>query len=175
MKLRERIDKILEKLLIFLMSILVIDVIWQVASRYIFTSPSSFTDELAGFLLIWVSLFGAAYVTGKKEHLAIDLLLQKSSKHNKVKLEIFIHIMVFLFAFFVMVIGGVWLVYTRFILSVKSAALQLPLGYVYIVLPISGLIILFYTMEDSYRLLTSKDKNTDSLSASPVDSPLTKA
>jgi TRAP-type C4-dicarboxylate transport system permease small subunit len=43
-----------------------------------------------------------------------------------------------------MVAGGVVLMYTRFVLQVKSAALQLPLGYVYSVLPISGLIIMYY-------------------------------
>ncbi len=155
MKLRVYVDKMLEKLLILLMSILVIDVLWQVTSRYILSSPSSFTDELAGFLLIWVSLFGAAYVTGRKEHLAIDLLLQKSSPKNKIRLELFIHIVIFLFSFFVLVVGGIWLVYSRFILSVKSAALQLPLGYVYIVLPVSGLIILFYSIDNSMKLLKS--------------------
>jgi len=158
MKLRVYVDKMLEKLLILLMSILVIDVLWQVTSRYILSSPSSFTDELAGFLLIWVSLFGAAYVTGRKEHLAIDLLLQKSSPENKIRLELFIHIVIFLFSFFVLVIGGIWLVYSRFILSVKSAALQLPLGYVYIVLPVSGLIILFYSIDNSMKLLKSNSK-----------------
>ena len=158
MKLRVYVDKMLEKLLILLMSILVIDVLWQVTSRYILSSPSSFTDELAGFLLIWVSLFGAAYVTGRKEHLAIDLLLQKSSPKNKIRLELFIHIVIFLFSFFVLVVGGIWLVYSRFILSVKSAALQLPLGYVYIVLPVSGLIILFYSIDNSMKLLKSNSK-----------------
>jgi len=158
MKLRAYVDKILEKLLIILMSLLVIDVLWQVTSRYILSSPSSFTDELAGFLLIWVSLFGAAYVTGRKEHLAIDLLLQKSNHKNKLRLELFIHFVVFTFSFFVLVIGGIWLVYTRFILSVKSAALQLPLGYVYIVLPVSGLIILIYSIDNSLKLLKSNSK-----------------
>jgi TRAP-type C4-dicarboxylate transport system permease small subunit len=158
MKLRGYVDKILGKLLIILMSFLVIDVLWQVTSRYILSSPSSFTDELAGFLLIWVSLFGAAYVTGRKEHLAIDLLLQKSNLKNKIRLELFIHFVVFTFSFFVLVIGGIWLVYTRFILSVKSAALQLPLGYVYIVLPVSGLIILFYSIDNSLKLLKSNSK-----------------
>jgi TRAP-type C4-dicarboxylate transport system permease small subunit len=158
MKIRPYVDKILEGFLILIMSILVLDVLWQVISRYILSSPSSFTDELAGFLLIWVSLFGAAYVTGTKEHLAIDLLLQKSSPAKKIKLELFINLTVLLFALFVLVIGGIWLVYTRFILSVKSAALQLPLGYVYIVLPLSGFIILFYTIDNSLRLLNSKNK-----------------
>ncbi len=158
MKLRRYIDSILEKLLILLMSILVIDVLWQVTSRDILSSPSSFNDELAGFLLIWVSLFGAAYVTGRKEHLAIDLLLQKSNTKNKTRLGLFIHFVVFMFSFFVLVIGGIWLVYTRFMLEVKSAALQLPLGYVYIVLPVSGLIILFYSIDNSLNLLRSGNK-----------------
>ena len=83
MKVREVIEKALEWLLVFLMSVLVLDVLWQVFSRYILSSPSSYTDELAGFLLIWVGLFGAAYVAGKREHLAIDLLLIITAKRSK--------------------------------------------------------------------------------------------
>ncbi|MFC2125910.1 TRAP transporter small permease [Bacteroidota bacterium] len=152
MTIRENVDKILEGFLVLIMSILVIDVLWQVTSRYVLSSPSSFTDELAGFLLIWVSLFGAAYVTGKKEHLAIDLMLQKASPKRKKMLVTIINLCILLFAFLVMVVGGIWLVYTRFTLEVKSAALQLPLGYVYIVLPISGLLIVFYSIDNLYRL-----------------------
>lgn len=55
-----------------------------------------------------------------------------------------------------MVVGGVILMYPRFVLQVKSAALQLPLGYVYIILPISGLIIMFY--EALYILELNKSK-----------------
>ena len=138
------LNKVLEVTMVILMSVLVINVLWQVFSRYLLSSPSSFTDELAGFLLIWVGVLGAAYVAGKKEHLAIDILLQRSPPARQKRLQYLIHTLVFLFALFVMVIGGVILMYTRFVLQVKSAALQLPLGYVYIILPISGLIIMFY-------------------------------
>ena len=158
MTLRKKVDKILEIFLILIISVLVIDVLWQVTSRYVLNSPSSFTDELAGFLLIWVSLFGAAYVTGKKEHLAIDLMLQNASPKRQKILETIINVCIVLFALFVLVIGGIWLVYTRFALEVKSAALQLPLGYVYIVLPISGLLILFYSVDNLYRLNSAETK-----------------
>ena len=47
---------------------------WQVLTRFVLGNPSSFTDELARYLLIWVGLFGAAYAIGKRTHLAIDLL-----------------------------------------------------------------------------------------------------
>jgi TRAP-type C4-dicarboxylate transport system permease small subunit len=144
--MKKKVDKILERVLIFLMSILVIDVLWQVLSRYVLASPSSFTDELAGFLLIWVGVLGAAYVTGKKEHLAIDLLIQKSNPKRKVRLIFMVNLFITLFAFFVMIVGGSWLVLTRFQFNVNSAALHLPLGYVYSVLPLSGLLMLYYSL-----------------------------
>ncbi len=147
MKIRERIDKVLEYALIIILSVLVIDVLWQVISRYLLSSPSSFTDELAGFLLIWVGVLGAAYVHGKQEHLAIDLLLQRSKPERQRKLIIIINVLILLFALSVMVLGGTWLAITRFQFNVVSSALRLPLGYVYLVLPISGLLMAYYSNE----------------------------
>ena len=148
MKLRAIVDRFLEILLQVLMAVLVLDVLWQVISRYLMNSPSSFTDELAGYLLVWVGLFGAAYVSGKDEHLAIDLLLQRSPPGRRKRIRMIIQVCVFAFAASVMVVGGTWLVYTRFMLSVKSAALQLSLGYVYLVLPLSGLLICYYAADN---------------------------
>lgn len=153
---QKRLNKVLEVFLVFLMSVLVLDVLWQVFSRYLLSSPSSFTDELAGFLLIWVGMLGAAYVAGRKEHLAIDILIQKSPPARQRLLLYIIRSLVFLFALSVMVTGGAILMYTRFVLQVKSAALQLPLGYVYSVLPISGLIIMFYEVLHIIEIRKSK-------------------
>ena len=159
MNIRQTIDKILEWMLIALMSILVIDVLWQVMSRYVMNSPSSFTDELAGFLLIWVGLLGAAYVAGKREHLAIDLLIQKSSPERKYKLELIISAIIVLFAIGVLLVGGSWLVYTRFYLSVKSAALGMPVGIVYLVLPISGILIAYFDIDNIIKMVKDNRKN----------------
>ncbi len=152
MKFQKNLNKVLEIFLIILMSVLVVDVLWQVISRYLLSSPSSFTDELAGFLLIWVGVLGAAYVAGRKEHLAIDILVQRSPPARQRLLLYLIHSLILLFALSVMVTGGAVLVYTRFVLQVKSAALQLPLGYVYIVLPLSGLIIIYYEVLHMLKL-----------------------
>ena len=157
MSIREKTDNILEKFLVMIMAILVVDVLWQVISRYVLSSPSSFTDELAGFLLIWVGLFGAAYVAGKNEHLAIDLLIQKSSPARQRRLMLIINSLILLFGVLVMVTGGIWLVYTRFVMEVKSAALQIPLGYVYLVLPISGILIVYFTIDNTVNLLKKQE------------------
>lgn len=159
MTFRNRVDKGLEGLLVIILSVLVLDVLWQVASRYIMNSPSSFTDELAGFLLIWTGLLGAAYVAGKREHLAIDILLQRSSPERRYKLELIISVLIILFAVLVMIVGGSWLVYTRFYLGVTSAALGLPLGVVYLVLPISGILITYFDIDNMVRMVKQNRKN----------------
>ena len=150
---RKLIDKILEIFLISILSILVLDVLWQVASRYLLADPSKFTDEIAGFLLIWVSLFGAAYVSGKNQHLAINILANKLHGQKRKILQVAIHTIIVLFAVFVFLIGGTWLVYTRFHLGQISPALELPLGYVYLVLPLSGLFILYYSVDNTIKEL----------------------
>ena len=91
--MRKIIDQMLAWILIGLMAVLVIDVLWQVASRYVWSVPSSFTDEVAGFLLVWVGLLGAAYVAGSNGHLAIDLLLQRTSNESKRRqIQLFIQV-----------------------------------------------------------------------------------
>ena len=146
--IRKAIDVILSRFVILIMAILVLDVIWQVISRYIMKEPSSWTDELAGFLLIWVGLFGAAYATGQQDHLAIDLLPRKLDLRRRKFLYVVINGLIGAFALIVLVIGGIRLVYITFKLNQISSALEIPVGYVYLVLPASGLFILFYALHD---------------------------
>jgi len=151
MKVRKTIDRILEVLVVVVMAVLVLDVVWNVASRYLLNAPSSFSVELARYLLIWVGLLGGAYASGKKEHIAINLLPQKIQKRNPAKrrrLDIFINILIILFALFVFVIGGSRLMYIAFKMTQVSATMQIPMGIVYLALPLSGLLIIFYSVHE---------------------------
>lgn len=150
MTIRKYLDKLLAGFVTVLMGVLVLNVLWQVVSRYLVGNPSPFTDELAGFLLIWVGLLGATYITGNKEHLAIDLLHHKLSPKGKLKVNLVINILIALFALVVLVLGGTNLVYITLRLSQLSSALQLPIGYVYIVLPLSGIFIMYYAIYDIF-------------------------
>ena len=146
MTLKLKIDKVLKWVLVIIMAAMTINVLWQVFTRFILQDPSSFTEELARYMLIWIGILGASYVAGQKMHLAIDLLSTKLTSVKKSYLEIFIQSMIFLFAFFVMVIGGIRLVNITLTLNQISAALQIPLGYVYSVVPLSGALMMFYSL-----------------------------
>ncbi|MBL6449272.1 TRAP transporter small permease [Fulvivirga sp. 29W222] len=148
MELRAKIDKILANTLILIMALMVINVLWQVFSRYLMDSPSSFTDELARYLMIWVGILGAAYVSGKQGHVAIDVLLRKLNAAQQKRLRIFIDLLVSLFSLCALVIGGGRLVYITYVLEQYSPAMQLPLAAVYAVIPISGILIIYYKLYD---------------------------
>jgi len=148
MNFRKKVDFILGWSVTVFMAVLVLNVLWQVTSRFVIGNPSSFTDELAGFLLIWVGLLGAAYATGQKQHLAIDLISQKMSLPRKRILDTVINSLIILFALVVLIIGGTNLSYLTFQLNQISSALQLPIGYVYLVLPLSGIFIIYYAATD---------------------------
>ncbi len=145
--MRSFIDKILERALIAIISIMLLAVIWQVISRYILGSPSTLTDEIASFSLIWLGLFGAAYATGKQLHLAIDLIPSKIINNSPIFYQSIIAVSVIIFSLFVMVVGGTRLCWLTYILDQKSAALEIPLAFIYVAVPISGSLIIFYSID----------------------------
>ena len=93
-KITKLLDVVLKNTLIVLMAGLVFAVSWQVVSRYIFTSPSSWTEEVARFLLIWVGVLGAAYAFRTGVHLGLDVLPKKLSGVSAQILKLFILLMV---------------------------------------------------------------------------------
>ncbi|TVQ00414.1 MAG: TRAP transporter small permease [Balneolaceae bacterium] len=152
--MRKIVDKATRGTLIFLMAFLVINVVWQVFSRYILNAPSTFTDELARFLLIWVSLLGVAYLSGQNAHISIDLLQNKLNPAGKMRLQILINSLIIAFAFFVLVVGGGHLVYLTFVFTQLTPTLQIPMAYIYLIGPICGLLVIYYKLSDIRRLLS---------------------
>jgi len=144
--MRKWIDFLTSRLLMGLVALMVVNVLWQIGSRYLTKSPSGFTDELAGFLLIWVGMLGAAYATGQRLHLAIDLLPRKVGESQQRVFNVVVNLLVLIFALAVMVIGGIRLVYITLSLNQLSSALQVSLGYVYAIIPVSGLLIIYYSI-----------------------------
>jgi TRAP-type C4-dicarboxylate transport system permease small subunit len=145
-----RFSRLLERTLawalILLMGFSVVNVLWQVFTRFVLDNPSSYTEELARYLLIWVGVLAAAYGVATKGHLAIDLLPLKLHGRKRQWLEVFIQLSVAGFAAAVMIVGGIRLVGITLYLQQTSAALGVKLGYVYTILPVSGFVMLYFSI-----------------------------
>ncbi|PTB97037.1 TRAP transporter small permease [Marivirga lumbricoides] len=154
--MRQKVDKIVEVMLISILGIMLMNVVWQVVSRYVIGVPSTATDELSRYGLIWLGIMGGAYATGKGLHLAIDIV--PNSLHGKKKelLDGFINTMIFLFSAIVMIVGGVKLTYVTYSLGQVSSSLGVQLGIIYAIVPISGLLICYYSMHNIYLIFSKK-------------------
>ena len=154
-----KVNRLLEHVLVVIFGLLVLDVLFQVFSRYILGTSFTWTEEFARFSLIWMTILGAAYLNAKKEHLSMDFLYQKFSDSKKRKASILIEVLIFLFALVVMVIGGFNLVYTTLHLEQLSGTLRIPLGYVYAILPFSGLLIMCFSIYHISNIYSRKINN----------------
>ncbi|TCN21491.1 TRAP transporter small permease [Mesobacillus foraminis] len=154
-------DKLIEFITCTLFLLMVAVACWQVLSRYILQSPSAVTEEFLRFSLIWLSMLGAAYVVGKNAHLAITFMRDRLPEDSRIKLDIVIQSIFLLFAAVIMVFGGGKAV--SLTMSQVSPSLQIPMGYIYLSLPVSGLFILFYSSVNIKQLLDAKKRTSGDL------------
>ena len=138
--MKDKVDSILGAILVIMLAVMTLDVLWGVFTRYVMSNQASWSEELARFLLIWIGVLGAAYASGQRMHLSIDLLPNKPVR--------LIAVLIILFALGVMVIGGARLVFITAELGQTSPALGLPMSLIYTVVPISGLLIIYYRLYD---------------------------
>ena len=96
-KFKQPIDRLLAGFTVAVMAMLVVCVVWQVFSRYVLAQPSTMTDEIARFSMIWVGLLGAAYATGKRRHLSIDLFVSDLTGGRRLANQLFLDISPLLF------------------------------------------------------------------------------
>ena len=119
--IRKVINTVIKIACILLFGFMVIIGTYQILVRYIFNNP---------------------YVFGKREHMRMGFLADKLSSKKLTILNVIIEIITIAFALIVMVYGGVSI--TSLSMTQKTASLGIPMGYIYIVLPITGIIITLY-------------------------------
>lgn len=144
--IKKILDRSLEVLIMVVVAILVLDVSWQVFTRFILKNPSTWTEELAIFLLVWVALLGSAVALNRGSHLGIDFLVNKLSLKKKLCTEVFVFLCIALFSLCVMVLGGMDLVISTLNLGQISPSLGVKIGYVYLAIPITGLFMMLYSI-----------------------------
>jgi len=144
--LKKVLDRLLEGLVMVVMAVLVLDVLWQVFTRLVLKDPSTWTEELAIFMLVWVSLLGAAVALGRGAHLGIDYFVGKLPARAKLATEVLVFLSIAAFSLLVMIVGGVDLVASNLDLGQESPALRVKMGYVYLAVPISGFFLTLYAV-----------------------------
>ena len=153
-QLRKLLDKVLNVLAGVSFIAMVLLTCWQVFTRYVLSNPSSWSEELVGYLFAWMSLFGAALVTGERGHMNIPILVEKSKPAVQKALGIFAEIIACIFAIVILVYGGVQI--TSLAMGQMTSSLGVPIGVFYVVMPVCGVLIALYTIINIVEIATGK-------------------
>lgn len=175
---RQRLIRLLEWAVILLFALLVLDVLWGVLSRasggfvawmlergrqpwaLLPSGQTRWTEEVAIYLMMWISLLGAAVAYGLKAHLGVDYFVGKLDPGAQRIAEGVAHGMAAFFALTVLIGGGYVLVGETLAAGQRTPALQMKVGYLYMAVPISGLFILMFAIEYLVELFTGKSSAT---------------
>lgn len=117
---------------------------WQVFTRYILQNPSSWSEEMVSYLFAWMSLLGASLVVGERGHMNIPILVERMGQKGRKFFAILAEVIACVFAAVILVYGGVQI--TSLAMGQMTSALGVPVGVFYVVLPISGVLNIAYTV-----------------------------
>lgn len=152
---KDIITKILEIICIALFVFITVIGTYQIVTRYVFNSPSTVSEELLTYSFTWLALLSAALVFGKREHMRMGYFAGKLNKTTQKYLEILGEILVFLFASVVLVYGGISI--TKLTSTQITASLGVPMSYIYIILPISGVITIIFSIINIFESIKDQE------------------
>jgi len=151
----DRLNKILQKTLsiVSVITFVLITVIgvWQVASRFIFNNPAAWTEEVLTYGFTWLALLAAALVASKREHMRLTFIIDKFNPNMKKLIEVVNELVMMAFASLAFIYGGISIM--KLTMIQVTPALQVPVGVFYGVLPVAGILIVFFCITNIINIL----------------------
>ena len=155
-KFKKVLDKITITFCIVIFIAMVLLTTYQVAMRYLFKSPSSISETLTRYLFVWLVILSATYVFGQRDHICISFLKDKLSPPVRRVVEIINHCVIIVFSILVMLYGGQ--VIARMNMVQYDSILKIPTGIIYSIIPICGVIIIFFSILNILKEIKGEEK-----------------
>jgi TRAP-type C4-dicarboxylate transport system permease small subunit len=140
------------------LALLILVVLWGVASRYLLGDQARWSEESARMLLVWISVMGAAQAFGNASHLGMDILVSKFDPRIAAHVAKFNLGLAIVFGLGLLVYGGGRFCLSTFQLGQHLVTLPLAKGWVYLCLPLAGLFITAFSIEE---LLAPRTQQTE--------------
>ena len=150
-KVKAGIMQVLGFVIIALFAFMTLIGTYQIVTRYFFNRPSTVSEELLTYAFTWMALLASAYVFGKRDHMRMGFLADKLIGAPRKYLEITIDLLTFLLAAVVMVYGGISI--TKLTMIQTTASLRVPMGYIYVIVPVTGIIIMMFSLMNAADML----------------------
>lgn len=142
--LRNILNKALNILAGGSLAVMVILTTYQVITRYVFNAPSTWSEELVGYMFAWSTMFGAAIISGERGHMNIPIVVDRFGPTMRKAFHIFAEIIAFLFSATILVFGGVQV--SSLAMGQQTSSLGVAVGVFYWVMPVCGVVMALYAV-----------------------------
>ncbi|RDB42988.1 TRAP transporter small permease [Halomonas sp. DQ26W] len=139
----------------------------QVVSR-VFFSAVGWTEEVARFLLIWITFLGATLAFQRGRHIAVTFVVEALPGRLQQLLRVAAVLVVLGFMVALIIIGHRYMQVQSF---QKSASLRLSMTYVYAVIPISAAIMAWYALVDLVELIVKGPDTSSGIGSGTSEEP----
>ncbi len=155
-KTNDFIIKFTKYITIVAFSLMVVASTAQILFRFVLDLPLDWTEELSRYMFVWSTMLGISMFIRNRQHSSVDVLALYLPEKFRGSLYLLIDILCLVF-FIAMITGGA--IMTNVAMSAVSPAINIPMGLVYISVPISGLIMLSMTLENILRDFNERKEN----------------
>ncbi len=152
-KLLTYLDEIENIIMVSGISVAVILVLIQVVLRYAFNLSISWIEEAVRYIIVWMSFTGASIGLRNKAHITVDLLLTVLPEKPARIVAIIGALSGSVFSI-VLIWYGLALVQHVLAMGQLSSAMLVPMGWVYVILPLSGLLMFIRFVQMIWALWT---------------------
>ncbi|MDR7304341.1 TRAP transporter small permease [Haloactinomyces albus] len=147
------LDKVLAAVCVLLFTVLVLTVSWQVFSRQVLSNPSEWSGAFARYVFVWLGMFGAALVFSERGHIAVDVVVRKLPERVQRVVAVLVQLTIIVFAAVTLVWGGRRASQLAWDQNVPGMPIPIGVGPLYLVMPITGVIIMFYAVHHVIAVL----------------------
>lgn len=149
-------DKLLSYIAIVFLIVMVVVVSATVFTRYVLNFTIRWTDEVALLMMIWFGFIGMAMGVKESIHLSIEYFMGLLPDKMQTVVYWIEDILVALFGWFLLRYG--WQLYNA-TKRTRLPATQWSRGLLFIVLPISGFLIIIYSLAKMFGLVAQEARS----------------
>ena len=150
------VDSFVESFCLLSMLTMVLIVSMQVITRKFFNFVFFWSEEVTLLLLAWFAFMGIAIGCRENLHLSMDVMESLASKRILKALDKVIEITTFIFGVYLMIYG--W-EFTSLMSESTLPATKLPNSVLYVVMPLTGVMICAYSLLQLLGIDTKRHKN----------------
>jgi TRAP-type C4-dicarboxylate transport system permease small subunit len=148
------------KIAVVILAAMTTGVVYEVAMRNLFNSPTVWSVEYASYAMAWLGLLGAAETLRRNDHVGIRVLTDRLPGRARWLVLLFGNLMVGIVACWLTYASGLWTASAFRLNEVSDTVLQTPQGFIRLAFPIGMFLVVLIALARVIEGFSNRARST---------------